>query len=145
MLSGPPVVQGHDLAVLLDELGVEGSLHTLPHNACPAAAGKALHLVVDGLELALADLEHQRPVGPALGLAVLRLCAISLQSQCQMSAHVQADLPLCWSHESGPAARLGTPEPVNLPASWTGEAAEAVVIQDSLKTIHCGAPPTKAR
>ena len=75
------MVQGHDLAVLLDELGVAGSLHTLPHNACPTAACEALQLVVDGLELALADLEHQGPVGAALRLALLRLCAISLHSQ----------------------------------------------------------------
>ena len=57
MWEGAPVVQGDDLVLLGNEVSVDSALHALTHDACPAPAGKVLHLIVDSLHPALADLQ----------------------------------------------------------------------------------------
>ena len=75
---GSPVVDGDDLVRAADELGVEGALDRLLHQAIPGAASKLAGLPVDRLAVALADLEHERPVGSRLLLAVWGLGTIAL-------------------------------------------------------------------
>ena len=74
------MVEGHYLVVGADELGGQGALHALAHHAGPGAASKALGGVVDRLELALAHLKHERPVGALLRLLACCLCSIALHN-----------------------------------------------------------------
>ena len=76
-----PVVDGHDLVRAADELGVQGALDGLLHQAVPGAAGKLARLPIDGLAVALTDLKHERPIGSGLLLAVRCLSAITLHDQ----------------------------------------------------------------
>ena len=76
------MVDGHDLVLGRHHLGVEGPLNGLLYNLGPGAASQADGLLVDGLELALTDLEHEGPVGAALGLlTLLGVAGVTLHSR----------------------------------------------------------------
>lgn len=76
-----PVIEGDYLVVGADELGGQRAQHTFTHDARPGTAGEALGIIVDRLELALAHLKHERPVGAALWLCTGCVCAITLQQR----------------------------------------------------------------
>ena len=87
------MVDGDDLVGATDELGVEGALDRLLHQAIPGAACKLAGLPVDRLAVALADLKHERPVGTRLLLAVWGLGTITLQvAALSVPAHVNLDI-----------------------------------------------------
>lgn len=73
------MVDGDYLVPSLNHLRVECADNGFLDNLRPLAASQADGLLVDGLEVALADLKHEGPVRACLCLSVLPVAGVSLQ------------------------------------------------------------------
>ena len=79
------MVDGDDLVISRDKLGVDGTNDGLLHDLGPLLAAQLDLLLVDGLAVGLADLKHEGPVGACLLLGILHILAITLhQSKCKI-------------------------------------------------------------
>ena len=75
------MVHRDDLVLCIHHLGVQRADDGLLHNLWPLASGQLDGVLLHRLQLGLTDLEHERPVGAFLGVAVLGVAGIALQTE----------------------------------------------------------------